>query len=609
MGNLTSVPENPKNSPLPGANIQGLPLRFEAPDFEKRFRDERVASSKKQAKVWAISAMSVFASQGLVEWFLVPDRIELAFFLRFGVCGPLFFLFYVLVFHFNYERFLTPVISISMVFAWLATLIMFVETGYPVNEYYSYLYSLFILFMYAYMGVLLIYTAPMCWLFTAIFLVAWGVEGSVPLTIAGLLPIVSVPIVNIVGMFIAYNYEVALRRTYRAGQLILVQQAKERDLQSQLRNSQKMEAVGQIAGGVAHEFNNMLQIILHSADFVREKLRKGESAEEYIVTIEKTANRSAELTGQLLTFSRSTPVTLRALNLNDLTRNLIKMVRPMLGEEVEVEFQPSENLHRVMGDQSLLQRAILNLCVNARDAMPMGGRIILETRNHRADQDFCDRLGLKAPGDCAVLSVTDFGTGIAADIHERIFEPFFTTKEVGKGTGLGLSVVHGIIQQHQGGIEAVSDAGKGTTFSIFLPMTAAEEIEAQPLARAKSLDGEETILLAEDDEEVLKSLTKSLENNGYRVLTAKDGIEGLSEFKANFDRIDLVILDMVMPKMSGRRVYEEIHKLAPDLPVLFSTGYSTKTADAEFLAELDIQVIRKPYTSEELLAAVRELLD
>ena len=380
-------------------------------------------------------------------------------------------------------------------------------------------------------------------------------------------------------------------------------------METQLRESQKMEAVGRLAGGIAHEFNNMLQIIINSTHFARDSLHESEKADEFLGTILKSAGRSAALTKQLLAYSRKTTLVRATVNLNDLTTNLMKMVKPVIGEEIELEFKPSEDLFPVTADASMIERTLVNLCLNARDAMPEGGRLIFETGNHHADQGYCDSHGWKQPGDYAMISVSDNGMGMTSEIREHIFEPFFTTKEVGEGTGLGLAMVHGIVKQHDGEIEVYSELGAGSTFNIYIPKSDSQEARKEKPVASDIAGGDETILVAEDEEDVLHMLSKTLESKGYRVFTAKDGEEALSVFEANVELIDLVILDMVMPKLGGRAVYEQIRESGSDVPVVFSTGYSLDSSDAEYVAGKGLRTIQKPYAPDVLYSTVREVLD
>ena len=384
---------------------------------------------------------------------------------------------------------------------------------------------------------------------------------------------------------------------------------KQRKVEEQLRESQKMEAVGQLAGGIAHEFNNNLQIIVNGVQLARDGTRDPRMVEKYLDMTLKSAERSAELTQQLLAYSRKTPLMPTAIDLNALIFDLTKLVRPIIGSDIEIRFDPAENLVPVIADDGMIKQSLINLCINARDAMPDGGRLIFETRNHHADQEFCDLHGCEQPGGYALISVSDSGVGMTTEIREHIFEPFFTTKEVGQGTGLGLAMVHGIVQQHDGVIEAFSKPGGGTTFNIYLPKADSPVAKEEISAAGDSPGGSETILVAEDEENVRDLLARMLENKGYQVLVAKDGEEAMAVFKANAHRVDLVILDMVMPKLRGHAVFEQIRDGGSDVPVLFSSGYSLDSSDADFTSGKGVHTIQKPYASDVLYTAVREALD
>ena len=353
----------------------------------------------------------------------------------------------------------------------------------------------------------------------------------------------------------------------------------QREIEHQLRESQKMDAVGQLAGGIAHEFNNMLQIIISSVYIARDNFHNPKLAKEYLDTTLRSSKRAGELTSQLLAYGRKSSLMPIATNLNDLTTALMKLVRPIIGENIRLEIKQAVDLVPVFADSGMLKQSLLNLIVNARDAMPDGGHMTIETRNHYADQKFCSIHGLRQPGDYAIISVSDDGIGITSEIREHIFEPFFTTKEVGQGTGLGLAMVHGIIKQHDGAIDVLSEPGAGSTFNIYLPKSDSQEARMEGLVISASPGGSETIMVAEDEEDVLSILSKLLESRGYQVLAARDGNEAISVFKANADRIDLVLLDMVMPKLIGRQVYEQIRESGSDVPVIFSTGYSLDSSD------------------------------
>jgi two-component system, cell cycle sensor histidine kinase and response regulator CckA len=384
--------------------------------------------------------------------------------------------------------------------------------------------------------------------------------------------------------------------------------------EEQLRQSQKMESIGTLAGGVAHDFNNILAAIQLNAQMAL-NARPGERVERRLTEIEKAGNRAAALTRQLLAFSRRQRLERRTLNLNDVIDDLLRMLRRIIGEDIEARFHTAADLHQVFADPAQIEQVVMNLAVNARDAMPGGGVMQIETQNVELGEAFCRTHTYAKPGKYVKITVSDTGVGIAAEVRERIFEPFFTTKELGRGTGLGLAMVYGIVKQHDGLIEVRSDPGRGTTFEIYLPIDeriAPEEIREIAPALQR---GDETILLAED-EEVLREVARDiLETLGYRILLAGDGEEAVELFAANRHRIDAVILDVVMPRMNGHAAYERIRSLDGNVPVIFTTGYSAEMVESNFVEQSEIiaesgsVVIQKPYKIETLGHKLREVLD
>ena len=380
-------------------------------------------------------------------------------------------------------------------------------------------------------------------------------------------------------------------------------------MEEQLRESQKMEAVGQLAGGIAHEFNNAMQIISNSAYFIQHKPENTDSVVEYADMIAKSAERTSRLTQQLLGFSRKSIIQKKILHLGELVSSQVGMVSRLIGEQILVEHGTDDDLDLVNADPGIIEQVIINLCVNARDAMPGGGRLTIESKNFIADPEFCDAHGLGGAGRFVVLSVSDNGVGISPKNRQHIFEPFFTTKEVGKGTGLGLAMVYGAIQQHGGVIEVFSEPEAGSTFKIFLPAVKSEEINIPQHIHPASPRGSETVLIAEDDDEVRTMLSRLLESQGYVVFTAKDGMDTLDIFTEKQNLIDLVILDMVMPRKHGQDVYKQIRQTGSDVPVLFSSGYSPNELESDFLSENELRLIKKPYSPNQLFTIVREILD
>jgi signal transduction histidine kinase len=387
------------------------------------------------------------------------------------------------------------------------------------------------------------------------------------------------------------------------------------DSEERLQQSQRMEAIGTLAGGVAHDFNNLLTVILGNTQLVLGTLQPDDPSQLRLVDVEKAANRAAMLTRQLLAFSRRQHLERRALNLNDTIHEIMKLLRRIIGADVEVRVIATPDLSVIFADPGQIEQVIMNLAVNARDAMPHGGKLTIETSNIELDENYQQGYPYIIPGKYVQVSVSDSGSGIDTETQKRIFEPFFTTKEVDKGTGLGLSMVYGIIKQHEGHINVYSEVGQGTTFKIFLPIIESAVEPDELTIRPPLLGGTETILVA-DDEETLQHLSRNiLEGLGYTVLLAKNGEEVLDIYKANCERIDLLLLDVVMPRMGGIEAYKQIGELGTEVPIIFMTGYSFETIQSQFIKQNELKkeltpvVIQKPYTLDGLGRKVREVLD
>jgi len=382
-------------------------------------------------------------------------------------------------------------------------------------------------------------------------------------------------------------------------------------LEEQLRQPQKMEAIGQLAGGVAHDFNNLLTVIqLHSSIMLtREKLDP--SVHESAQQISLTADRASNLTRQLLTFSRKQVTRMVNLDMNDLVGNLTKMLHRILGEDVhlQVRFSPLPPL--VHADAGMMEQVLMNLSVNARDAMPRGGNLVIQTEIVQLDAEAASCNPDARPGEFTCLSVTDTGTGMPEDVMQRIFEPFFTTKEVGKGTGLGLATVYGIVKQHQGWITVQSEEGAGTTFHVFLPRLDARAMKAaEPKGRPVLPRGKETILFVEDESGVRMVARCVLQQLGYKVIEAESGASALGIWKEHRDEVDLLLTDLVMPGgVNGRELAESLVGEKPGLRVVYTSGYSADVAGKELELIEGENFIRKPFRTESLAKTVRRVLD
>jgi PAS domain S-box-containing protein len=381
-------------------------------------------------------------------------------------------------------------------------------------------------------------------------------------------------------------------------------------LQEQLRQSQKMEAVGRLAGGIAHDFNNLLTVISGYSQLSLNTLQERDPLRENISEIQRATDRAASLTRQLLAFSRRQILDMRLIDLNLIVQDLDKMLRRVIGEDIELATFLDKNLWTVNSDPGQIEQVILNLAVNARDAMPKGGRLTIETANIELDQEYVRAyIGVK-PGPCVKLSIKDTGVGMSHEVMERAFEPFFTTKEKGRGTGLGLSTVYGIVKQSGGDVWVQSEVGKGTLFEIYLPK--AEETrdafkpEVPPPLR---LQGSETILLVEDEEAVRVLTSKTLRNYGYQVLEAANGEQVIRIVENGHRKIHLLVTDVVMPGMSGREVAERIFPLYPELKVLYISGYTDSAIVHHGILVPGTALLLKPFKPEALARKVREILD
>ena len=383
----------------------------------------------------------------------------------------------------------------------------------------------------------------------------------------------------------------------------------DKEVERQLVHSQKMDSIGTLAGGVAHDFNNLLTTILGYTELLKRELKGSESATMKLMQIEKSSNRAAELTGQLLAFSRRHPTVLHVFNLNDLVVETMDMIRSTVPASIDVRFQPAEGVPNIEADSTQIQQILINLILNARDALGASGHITISTRIGSDTQAVNGGVSSETP--YAILEVEDNGVGIPRDVLHRIFEPFYTTKEVGKGTGLGLAMVYGIIKKHNGFIEVTSALGEGTKFSAFLPVTnkGTGDDDDHDRASVRELRQRELVVMVVDDEPDLRNFcVTALGEVATEILTAANGVEALEQFEKANRKVDLVLMDLTMPKMSGPECFQRLRAIDPDLRVLISSGYSLDVDAENLLKGKATGFLPKPYDLNQLMESVERAL-
>jgi PAS domain S-box-containing protein len=385
--------------------------------------------------------------------------------------------------------------------------------------------------------------------------------------------------------------------------------AEKEKLQAELFQAQKMEAIGRLAGGVAHDFNNMLSIILGRAELARMKVKSSDAVYKDLCDIDAVGRRSANLTRQLLGFARKQAIIPRVLNLNNTIASLLKMLRRLIGEDIGLLWKPAANLWPVNMDPAQIDQILANLVINARDAIKNGGKVIIETDNVVLDEAYCVAHKGFIPGEFTLLAVSDDGCGIDRNTLQYIFEPFFTTKDVGKGTGLGLATVYGITKQNHGFINAYSEPGRGSTFRIYLPRYGGNNAGDTPEAPVRPImGGTETILVVEDEPEILEVVTAMLQDLGYTVLSVQTPSEAIRLTCEHPGDIHLLVTDVVMPEMNGRDLSDRLLSLCPALKCLFMSGYTANVIAHHGVLDEGVQFIQKPFSMKDLAGAIRQVL-
>jgi len=394
-------------------------------------------------------------------------------------------------------------------------------------------------------------------------------------------------------------------------ELIVEDITERRSLERQLAQAQKFEAIGQLAGGIAHDFNNMIGAILGWADMGLEETESDSRLHRHFEKVHQQGKRAAALTRQLLAFARRQILEPRNIDLNAAIIDTLNLLEKILGSNIEIRANLAPDLQVVRADPTQIEQVIMNLCINARDAMPNGGSLLIDTSSVSFDEQICAIQPLAQPGRYVMLSVTDSGTGMDAATLDRLFEPFFTTKELGKGTGLGLATIYGIVRQHNGFVQVYSEVGLGSTFRVYLPAAdvAAEASRPSEVTPQPVRGGSETLLVAEDHEGLRQLAVETLTGLGYNVIAAVDGEQAVAEFLCHRSEISLVLLDVVMPKLSGPEAYKRMCAEASSCPAIFATGYSAEIALLQEAQTKGLPIVQKPYAPRDLARKIREMLD
>jgi PAS domain S-box-containing protein len=390
---------------------------------------------------------------------------------------------------------------------------------------------------------------------------------------------------------------------------VLIDITERKMLEEQLLQSQKLESIGLLAGGVAHDFNNNLQTMKGYMGFVLEEMNPSEKYFTDLLEVDKGIDKVTSLTKQLLAFSRRQVLHPEDINLNDLVNSLLKMFRRVIPEDIQIDFLPGPALKIIHVDPVQIEQVLMNLCVNARDAMHQGGVLSIETKNISIEAGFCREQAWAKEGEYVLFSVSDTGCGMDPDTKMKIFEPFFTTKELGKGTGLGMATVYGIVKQHDGLISVCSEKDKGTKIEVYFKVVENRVNIAEDVEDELVEGGSEIIVVAEDDEMLRKLTARILEEAGYSVLQASNGSQATEIISEHSGEISLALIDAVMPGMSGREVFEEINRIDPDVKILFSSGYGENTDQTNFIKEENLQFIQKPHAPKTLLRRIRKVLE
>ncbi|MDH4232289.1 MAG: ATP-binding protein [Nitrospirota bacterium] len=623
----------------PGTGIHLLTLRFFDAGLERDFHDFYFASSLKRLRYAIALGFFLYAVFGILDSWAIPEAKYKAWFIRYAIVCPQIAAFFIFSFSPRFKKYMQPLSALTILAAGLGIVAM---TAFANSSMvYAYYAGLILVIMFA----LLLNLG-----FLHAAFASWTIVCAYEITALWINPIpLQVFVINnfffisacIVAMFAGYMMEFSVRKDFLQMKIIedtalalasenarrrlaeeelqtakesLESRVRERTaelsaLNEQLCHSQKMEAVGLLAGGIAHDFSNILTTMKGCAYILRNKLKHDPHLLHYAQQILSSSDKANGLTQSLLAFSRKQIITSKPVHVNAVIERVKKLLSRLIGEDIALTVEHPAGDLTIKADSSQLEQLLMNLATNARDAMPDGGDVSITAAAVEVDEEFIREHGYGQPGRYLLITFTDSGRGMNDVTVERIFEPFFTTKDPGKGTGLGLSIVYGIVKQHGGHITVRSMPDEGTAFRIYFPLIEPSENDVPSEPQPAPRGGSETILIAEDDRNVRSIVGEVLRDAGYKTIEAADGEEAVRLFIENWKRLDMVLLDVIMPRKNGREVYYEIKSICPEKTVLFTSGYIADVMDRDELLGEGMHFISKSATPEELLAKIRKLLD
>ncbi len=632
--------DDPEEFPVMTINPLNLTFSDECKHLEQSFLNNYAAQSIKYIRQAFWVGIFFYSIFGILDAIIAPEKKALLWFIRYGVVCPMILGCLLLSFWSGFQKWSQPVIVFVILLAGGGISVMVAVTQPPAAFSYYAGVILVLMLGYGFVRARFIWASLAGWINVIIYeIVAIGiVDTPIPVLVNNNFFFISA---NIIGMFSCYAFEFYTRKDFFMAQMLsaerkkvtelnrdlekkvhvrtaelqrtndkLTQEIKDREsLQAQLVQAQKMESVGRLAGGVAHDFNNILSVIIGFSELAMEKVPPDSPLHEDLKEILTAAGRSRDITHQLLTFARKETISPVVLDLNACVENMLKILRRLIGEDINLTWLPDAHLLPVLMDRSQLEQILANLCINARDAITDVGNITIKTETELVENCPINPVHLQ-PGQYVLLLISDTGKGMAKETLDNIFEPFFTTKGVGQGTGLGLATVHGIIQQNNGFVKVYSEVEKGTTFKIYLPQHQGEIAVEKGLPATKEVKGNgEHLLVVEDETSILKLARRILAKQGYHVDTAQTPFEALEIAKRLDGDIDLLITDVVMPGMNGKELAEQLKKMNPQIKCIYMSGYTANVIAHRGVLDKGLQFIQKPFQADTLIAAVRAVLD